>query len=69
MPRNKAKISDYGTCWECQSPVEIPGVDAFKCPQCGWKKATQKTVYKESNNSQRRSRIKNTEGDPLTLFV
>lgn len=27
----------YGICHKCQSPVDIPGLEAFKCSgECGW---------------------------------
>lgn len=27
----------YGNCYKCQSPVDIPGLEAFKCSgECGW---------------------------------
>ena len=28
--------SPYGKCHRCQSPVKIPGLEAFKCSVCGW---------------------------------
>jgi tRNA(Ile2) C34 agmatinyltransferase TiaS len=30
------KLSKYGVCHRCQSPIEIPGLDGFKCSKCGW---------------------------------
>jgi hypothetical protein len=30
------KKAPYGLCHKCQSLVEIPGLDAFLCSQCGW---------------------------------
>lgn len=26
----------YGKCHRCQSPIAIPGLEAFKCSGCGW---------------------------------
>ncbi|GET39671.1 hypothetical protein MiSe_44420 [Microseira wollei NIES-4236] len=30
--------SKYGICYQCHSPINIPGLAAFKCSQSGWKK-------------------------------
>jgi len=33
MPK---QLTPYGTCHQCQAPIQIPGLEAFKCPNCNW---------------------------------
>ena len=52
MPK---KPTPYGTCHRCQSPIEIPGLEASKCSgSCGWvpRPAAGRTLSGNSSGNQ-----------------
>ncbi len=43
----------YGKCHKCQSPIEIPGLEAFKCSgSCGWVPRPARTISGNSSENQ-----------------
>jgi len=42
----------YGICHKCQSPIEIPGLEAFKCGECGWVKRLTKSESHNGNGGE-----------------
>jgi len=40
MPK---QLAPYGTCHQCEAPIQIPGLEAFKCPNCNWTKRPSPT--------------------------
>jgi len=32
------KQHPYGTCHQCKAPIQIPGLESFRCSSCGWVK-------------------------------
>ncbi len=47
MPRKRTSrkanslLSAYGQCPVCEAPIVYPGLDGFKCRDCGWLKVTE----------------------------
>jgi hypothetical protein len=33
MPK---QLAPYGICHQCEAPIQIPGLEAFKCLNCNW---------------------------------
>lgn len=36
----------YGTCYQCGSPIAIPGSQIFTCSKCGWVETIEYKQYK-----------------------
>ncbi len=45
------KQHPYGICHHCEAPIQIPGLEAFKCPNCGWTKRPNPTRSFEQKQS------------------
>jgi hypothetical protein len=50
MPK---KSAPYGSCYKCDSPVEIPGLDAYLCSGCGWVRGENKRKNSQSETAKR----------------
>jgi hypothetical protein len=37
----RTKKAPYGQCPVCVSPIVYPGLDGFKCVECGWLKTSE----------------------------
>jgi hypothetical protein len=41
FPKRDVLLSNYGQCPVCEAPILYPGLDGFKCRDCGWLKVTE----------------------------
>lgn len=49
----------YGQCPVCVSPIVYPGLDGFKCSDCGWLKVTEVALIQRRRAAQARSTKQN----------
>jgi tRNA(Ile2) C34 agmatinyltransferase TiaS len=71
-------MSKYEVCHQCENPIEITGLDGFKCSKCGWVRRPKnyeddlRTDESNRNNGRKRktiSRMPETSRRKYTTIV
>lgn len=64
MPRKRTSknanllLSPYGICLVCDAEVQFPGLDGYKCSQCGWLKLTEISLILKKRAAQIKAKHK-----------
>jgi hypothetical protein len=61
----RTKKASYGQCPVCVSPILFPGLDGFKCSECGWLKTSEITIAIKK----RTARVRSTKQDSTSAVV
>lgn len=63
------KAPDYGKCHRCQGAIVIPGLDQYKCGNCGWQYHLNELarMQREQDNRTRQRETRQTKAGAISI--